>query len=528
MSAAVLYAAKSTEDRHGSIPTQLADGRALAVRDGLDVVGEYSDEAASAYHGNRGDGLARAIAHAERVGGSLVVQHSDRLARGDGAQAQHLVEIVLRARKAGVTLRSVQDPQTFDTSGLVYAALMGDRNNEDSARKAKSTADGIKRRKARGAPVGPVPFGYVVEQSVVAGQVIGSRVAEQERAATVREVFAAIATGMTPGDVARMLNARGVRTQRGKTWTARAVRQLIANDAYTGGSGYPRLVDDALWGKANASLRRLDPAAVQRRKGGRPTTGAFILRGLAFCGHCGAPLYVAADKYGSRRLDGSREPHYACKHRVESSGVCDAPPIPAVVAEYRVLEHLRSFVGDVDRWLVDRAADREDEQRERQLSVARARDELANLDRRVSKAQERADAALDRDDDEIADAALRQVARAEAQRDEQARAVADAEAVAAEFAAAPEEEVALDLCARLSALSDMATGALVLATIPREEIARALADALSSITLAIEDGSLRAEFRLRLGGIPDSEGTSTAGFDAVALPALAVPVGSER
>jgi hypothetical protein len=135
--------------------------------------------------------------------------------------------------------------------------------------------------------------------------------------------------------------------------------------------------------------------------------------------------------------------------------------------------------------------------------VTRARDELANLDRKVTRAQERADAALDRDD-ELADAALRQVTRVEAARDEQARRVQDAMAVAAEFAAAPEEDAALDFCVRLSGLSDLATGALVLATIPRDEIARALRDALASITLHVEDGSLRAEFRL---AIPGSRGT---------------------
>src|SRR4051812_34933719 len=102
---AVLYAAKSDEDVHGSIPTQLADGRALAEREGFEVVDEYSDEAATAYTGNRGAGLEAAQAHAESLAAergeaALVVQHSDRLARGDGRQAKHLVEYALWAMKA--------------------------------------------------------------------------------------------------------------------------------------------------------------------------------------------------------------------------------------------------------------------------------------------------------------------------------------------------------------------------------------------------------------------------------------------
>src|SRR4051794_12268571 len=107
---AVLYAAKSTEDKRGSIDTQVADCRAMAEREGWEVAEAYRDEAASAWSGDRGPGLAAAMEHAKREAPSiLVVQHSDRLARGDARQARHLVEIVTWAVKADVTIRSVQD-----------------------------------------------------------------------------------------------------------------------------------------------------------------------------------------------------------------------------------------------------------------------------------------------------------------------------------------------------------------------------------------------------------------------------------
>jgi ABC-type branched-subunit amino acid transport system substrate-binding protein len=50
---AVIYAAKSTEDRRGSIRTQLEDCRSLAEREGFEVLGDYSDEAASAPSGDQ-------------------------------------------------------------------------------------------------------------------------------------------------------------------------------------------------------------------------------------------------------------------------------------------------------------------------------------------------------------------------------------------------------------------------------------------------------------------------------------------
>ena len=64
----VAYAAKSTEDLRGSIPDQLADCRhALEIAGDRLLVGEYTDEACSAYHGDRGPGLVDAMAHAEEL-----------------------------------------------------------------------------------------------------------------------------------------------------------------------------------------------------------------------------------------------------------------------------------------------------------------------------------------------------------------------------------------------------------------------------------------------------------------------------
>jgi hypothetical protein len=71
---AAIYAAKSTEDKRGSIPDQVADCRALAEREGLAVDGrEYEDKNASAYSGDRGPRLAAAQAECER----LAVKHGE-------------------------------------------------------------------------------------------------------------------------------------------------------------------------------------------------------------------------------------------------------------------------------------------------------------------------------------------------------------------------------------------------------------------------------------------------------------------
>lgn len=155
---AILYAAKSTEDVRGSILGQLEDGREYAKTAGLEVAAEYSEQEVSAFKGNRGPELAAALRHVERIGGTLVAQHSDRLARGDGMQARHLVEIALWARRSGVRIHCLEDPSTFES--LVLAAMMGERNMEDSRRKGAAVAAGIARRRATGRAVGGRSFGW--------------------------------------------------------------------------------------------------------------------------------------------------------------------------------------------------------------------------------------------------------------------------------------------------------------------------------------------------------------------------------
>ncbi len=206
----VIYAAKSTADVRASIPTQLTDCRSAVERDGgREVVGEYSDEAASAYRGNRGAGLKSALRHAERLAAEgrhpeLWVQHSDRLARGDGRKARHLLKIVLWALETGVRLRSVQDSPTFGGEGMILAAAQGDRNHEDSRRKSLSVQSGKLRRAQRGELMGgPTPDGYVRLYTVAAdGRKTSNLEGDPERAPIIRRIFALAEAGVAPSDIA--------------------------------------------------------------------------------------------------------------------------------------------------------------------------------------------------------------------------------------------------------------------------------------------------------------------------------------
>ena len=268
---AVLYAAKSTADPHGSIPTQLAEGRAMAEREGWNVVGEYSDEAASAWSGDRGPGLATAMEHAERAKGVLLVQHSDRLARGDGRSARHLGEIYFWALKADVEIRSVQDDSTFTNPLLTFA--MGERNSEDSRRKSLAVAAGMKRRAEAGKPNGgPRPYGYAY---AVDGSGLHPVAAE---AVIVRRIFSEFVAGRSLTAIARGLQRDGIPTIRGRHWRQSTVTGIVRNPVYAGmvrnhgevfDGDHEATIDRDTWQRA-ADLLAARPAKGRGRPQGAP------------------------------------------------------------------------------------------------------------------------------------------------------------------------------------------------------------------------------------------------------------------
>src|SRR5262245_32642584 len=180
MTRAVAYGAKSSEDRHGSIPTQLEDCRQMAEREGWEVAAEFSDEAFSAFSGNRGPGLERAKERAAELAAEhgrcvLVAQDADRFARGAGdapGAADHLGEVYFAMKRQGVELWTVRSGHL----DLLRAAIEGERSHDESARKTQSVKAGLQRRRDRGQPLGAVPLGFRISREVVGDQVLSSRV----------------------------------------------------------------------------------------------------------------------------------------------------------------------------------------------------------------------------------------------------------------------------------------------------------------------------------------------------------------
>ena len=277
---AILYAAKSTEDRHGSIPDQLGDCRAMAEREGWQVLGEFKDEGFSAYSGNRGPGLRRAKQAAAKAAEGrgrcvLVAQDGDRFARGAGDEpgaADHLFQVHSEMARRSVELWSVRLGRRMDRRDAFYE---GERSHEESARRRQATRSGKRRRVERGDSAGPLPFGYRIVFDGKTGR--SWREPDPEEGEIVLRMFAMLDEDRTLGEITRWLNGEGARTKRGNAFGRRRVWEILTNPWYGGRMrAYGEVVDGnheplLSWEefeRISAKLSKAKSAPSCRRKGG--------------------------------------------------------------------------------------------------------------------------------------------------------------------------------------------------------------------------------------------------------------------
>ncbi len=358
----VVYAAKSTEDKRGSILTQITECQAAIEAAGERIVaGVYRDEAVSAYTSNRGPGLAEAMRHSETLasiclGAELWVQHSDRLARGDGKAARHVVEVALWANKTDVKIRSLQDADTF--RDLLYAVVTGQRNHLDSQRKGASVSAGLHRAVARGGYAGICIDGYRVVVTVGPDNAVSKHLAiDPAREGLIRMIFAMAEDGRTPWETAEAVHAAGWTTPRGRhrgepvRFEAWGILRVLRNPRYAGLSPWKgEILAPAHWPAyiTPDAFEALRNKRIGKRRAvslgpGRPRQ-PFLLVGVARCALCGSAIHAIT---ATPRRDGTQRRTYVCAgHRHKH---CQALPIDAAAVDSVFIEQLDEFLGGVAR-----------------------------------------------------------------------------------------------------------------------------------------------------------------------------------
>ncbi len=182
---------------------------------------------------------------------------------------------------------------------------------------------------------------------------------ESTEGTLVREAFTLYIAGSGAKSVARTLNQRGLRTRAGELWSKSRVTLLLGEEALTGTvhwgmrkDGLPRpraewlsltvpqIIDAETW----ALVQRLRRAREPARSPGRAPSQPKLLKGLAWCGVCGASYQYETS--GKRVVDGQYTyGYYNCRNLLRvGKEACPGLRIPLKTLDDAVLDAIERVV----------------------------------------------------------------------------------------------------------------------------------------------------------------------------------------
>ena len=293
---AVAYVRESTEEQgHGFSPDAQREAiRKFAEENGLSLVGEYCD-----FHsgwrkaGGRPDFQRLMADAADRRFDVVLVYHTSRFARNQ-VEARRYKQM-LRER-LGIKVISVSQPlgeDPSDPSTFLAESIHEMFDEYYSVSLSFWTRTGLREKARQGHLVGSLPWGYLRDSET------GLVVADPERAPLVYELFERYASGQeSDRSLAAWLNAKGVRTAKGRPFSKDTVREMLLNAAYSGYVCGLRSKDRSIRGLheplvSDELFDRVQEVRTWRARVLKPgpPSEEYLLRKLLHCERCGARMH---------------------------------------------------------------------------------------------------------------------------------------------------------------------------------------------------------------------------------------------
>ena len=302
--AAVLYLRVSSAAQVDgtSLATQERDCRACAARMGLAVRGVYRDEGRSAKSTVGRDGLAAAVAEAERCAGVLVVYKFDRLARNAADALQ--VRDALVAKGARIVSATEGEATASPMAKAIYgmASIFAELDN---AQRAERSRRGMQERADAGGWCFRAPVGFVLARTAAGVPVLAP---DERTAPAIRAAFAALAEGTAT----ELAAAQSI--EAGAGCTRKTAYAILRASVYKGvlpagklgperPAAFAGLVAPDVWDAAQANLSTVQVGI--KRMNANPSTP---LVGVLFCAECGKRMVGGF----SRGRHGARFGYYRC------------------------------------------------------------------------------------------------------------------------------------------------------------------------------------------------------------------------
>ena len=232
----------------------------------------------------------------------------------------------------------------------------------------KRNRDETVRARESGEPKQRPSYGYMYVRLSPTAKI--DHVAVDEVAAEIirevaRRILADETGKVTYGTESARLNREGIpapsdrraqiyaRPMKGHQWTPKTVKHILISEAALGylmhggrpviADGKPVRIAEPLWDRPTHNA--LVKATAPKRSGSRAPKGVQLLSGIAFCGNCGARLYLTGRRAGAHGA-------YGCTARVRgipsSAGCKPAPTIGVDVLDAQASEWFLARYGAAD------------------------------------------------------------------------------------------------------------------------------------------------------------------------------------
>lgn len=312
-----LYARKSSEsdERQAmSIDSQLAEMRALAVNEGLNVVCELQESHSAKDSGKRPvyNQMLAGIASDEY--NAVLTWAPDRLSRNAGDLGS-VVDLMDQHKLLHIRTYS----QTFTNSPNEKFLLMilCSQAKLENDNKSINVKRGIRTKCEMGWRPGTAPLGYINRSFGGVTDIIP----DPDRSDIITEMFHKAAQGWSGRKLKAWLDEQEITTRSGRPVPVSSVLAMLINPFYYGEFQYPE-GPDARWYKgAHKPLisRELWDEVQQSRGTNKGVWGSkkFAFRGLITCGQCGA-MFTAQEKFKKlKNGDFNRYVYYSCTKRID-------------------------------------------------------------------------------------------------------------------------------------------------------------------------------------------------------------------
>ncbi|MFY8100303.1 MAG: recombinase family protein, partial [Allorhizobium sp.] len=336
MTKKVLFYARYSTDRQNevSIETQTELGKKFVADRDWKLVATYSDSAISGTSFTSRPGIQQLLAHVKREQIDVVLcVNVDRLSR----DVEHTSKILKDLNFQDCAIWTVEAGRAVTDMELHMRSTMSHEVVEQGRTR---TREGMKTAVRKGKASTCLAYGYKLSQQrdELGDRIRGLRDIDPEKAEIVRRIFVLYADGMSPRDIAQLLNKEGVPGPRGAKWRDTAIRGhvsrgtgILNNESYNGRTVWNRrkyrkspqtekrtarandasewiftpaprmrIVSDELWQRVKERQRQVGEKFDYGQSNRLNTTHRpdYLLSGMLQCAECGGPYAISGkDRY---------------------------------------------------------------------------------------------------------------------------------------------------------------------------------------------------------------------------------------